>query len=787
MQECANYHPELLNMTSSERRVCDYIRSHSNPWFDCKLGAILAQAKDGTWVLIESPCFLGYAKPSYQTYDLNRNPLGSVPSRGQPPANPWGDNCGPWNNYCLGSGGPDTGGFGGGTPGTPGPGRPVLGGVPLDLNALEGIYNLLGGRGNAGNTGAFTQAILALVFAAGGIRGSMDSLVPNLDNQFGFRLDGLADQVGQLGDHAHSGWGSLVDILTSALTPGGSPLGTALGEAIGRAAAGSADATTDQPTNAAGLVLANLKSITHELQHSGSEILGPIMGEMDTVTRDLISKMISTVIGSLEKAAPVTQDNFPDVAAIALRDALLAGLAAQTTAIVIDGLWPLHYLGLGQAAGLIAEFAGFGEIAKPVFRPTLHYAIELPAQQRAAYKFRTVLPDHHRAKELAAEGYIPVEDYVQTLYMHGLPTWWAAKEVEDLYRHLRPVDLARALENSEVEPAWVVTKLRQDGISPEDAAILEKALELKATKSGRDRLAGAGLAEFKAGHIDPDTLDAVLTGAGFSATHRKYWRRTAELERRGSIMDRVASEVIRQHVNNLLSKDETTQMLTALGFTDGEVSTRVLTAELRREEKALGKVEAQVEGQLRKLQTQGLKLATRAVRAGFIDGAQYLAYANSYGFSTAYAEAALEIAVLQGPPGRNTGELAIGTGALNDTRDEVAALLHEQVAAGQVARVAALGILLELGMPHDLASLLVDLAEALGPSHPTGLGLLTPSKDSLENGFQLIAKTLLDGLAGGRGLPAILEEIIGRLGIRGLGRPEIQGLINNLKRLIRGL
>src|SRR5260370_27924833 len=79
------------------------------------------------------------------------------------------------------------------------------------------------------------------------------------------------------------------------------------------------------------------------------------------------------------------------------------------------------------------------------------------------------------------------------------------------------------------------------------------------------------------------------------------------------------------------------------------------------------------------------------------------------------------MALGRGRAKRAKAEAAIGDGALEEGNAKIAALLAQEVALKRAARLDVLTQMRVLGLPQDLASELVDLAEAIaGPSHRPG-------------------------------------------------------------------
>src|SRR5258708_38972404 len=131
--------------------------------------------------------------------------------------------------------------------------------------------------------------------------------------------------------------------------------------------------------------------------------------------------MLDLFRDEIEAHAPVHPGNVDKVAAGALRAALTAGSAAQLAGMALELLHPIKSMGVQQAIGVLASFAGFDEIIKPFFGATLRYGMGLPAEHRAAAHFRSVLPPIETARGLAAIGLLDPNNDIERLWRAGCP------------------------------------------------------------------------------------------------------------------------------------------------------------------------------------------------------------------------------------------------------------------------------------------------------------------------------------------------------------------------------
>src|SRR6266699_89740 len=633
-----------------------------------------------------------------------------------------------------------------------------------DVGAVVGgINQLLGGGGQSVDVTGLINILAALVVQGGNIGRSLDNIPGGLAGELVPGFLALADTLG----------GSLPDVARR--------LSTALDTQTGR----QADTARDSTAASAGATAHAIPVWLQALVDASGTILSKIADVYKEALDAFIRAVLDVFRDDIEARAPVSAENVDKVAAGALRSALTAGSVAQLAGLGLELLHPLKQMGIQQAIGVIAEFAGFGELAKPYFAAPLRYGIGLPAEHRAAAHFRSVLPPVGDVKILAAKGIISLDKYHDRLVLQGYPDPWPEAMGKDVYSELSPRALSAFTDGSEADRPWIAGRLRYAGLSPEDVEHVVRALELKATQPGRGRITSALMDDFKHGRATGEELDAGLAAAGLSPTHVRYYGRAAELERRSQRMETVAGEIVNQYVNDIVGGDQARQLLTGLGFEAGEVTTRLTVADLKRGLKQVKEETKDIEAEIRTLKAKGLTNATRQLRAGFLPLPQFLAVGEAMGYTRAYLQHVADLASLQGPPGSTAGEPAIGEGALMETRQRLADLIAREVQLKRTDRVTALVSLLQLGIPLDLGQVLVGIADALGGPAPVDGGFGMPAGGKVLGAFADIAQIVLGGFGGIKAPSDVVAQMLARLGLPARDRAALVRLIRDVRDLFR--
>ncbi len=752
--EWGRTHPNPNPKKASGTLACNHIFFSLNPYVDAQLGAVLQRAEAGAYYFAVHPCLVGYDvdpwpryEPDgthicdfYQTIRLQDDTLQDLYGPQVDPLAQFGrDPIGDARRRARGG----------------------LGSVSIAGIRLDDVAKLLGGLGGTPDLSGVLSVLAALVVQGANIRGSLDNLPAELGGSVGGAIFTLSSVL-------------------SAVAP---DLSSRLTAALDQQTQGARAATRDQVGGMAAAAATAVSPVLGAVVEFSGEIGAKLADVYKRAIDTLISAVLRTFRDDIEAHAPVDAGNVDKVAAAALRSALTAGSIAQLAGMGLELLHPLKQLGVQQAIGVLAEFAGFSEIARPFFGATLRYGIGLPAEHRAAAHFKTVLPPIAEVREAAAAGVLDLDKYHDRLVLQGYPEPFPTLFRDLAYTPPPARMLANMLDGSEADRPWLARKLRRLGFSPEDTERATAALELKTTQPGRSRVVSVLLDQYQHGRLERDDLAAGLTGAGLSSSHRDYYLRAADLERRGYRMELVATEALNQYRNDLAGASTVRQLLVGLGFSADEVTVRLTAADLRRNVKQLADEDKAIEAEIRTLKAAGLSNATRQLRAGFLELGEFLAVGQGMGYGREYLQTVAQLALLQGPTSTTGAEAAIGLGALDEVRRRVAELVAQEVTARRQDRLAALASLRTLGLPDDLVTTLVGLAEAIAGPRALEGGYGMPAGGKVAGAFGAIEELVLGGLGSIKNPADVVAELLGRLGLPARDRAALVRLIRDVRDL----
>ncbi len=646
---------------------------------------------------------------------------------------------------------------------------------PLSVDDLKAVARALGpvlapileaaASGKSLDLAAVVTVLIHGLGIADRIRATLGGVAPELGGKVGASIDGLAPLLASLPHGLIEGLAPPLQNLARAYSVAvadSSRLQLASdqveGEKNREATGGLAGKLWDAAGEAAEPLL---RKVMEALQH----LLAKLSDKVQDVGELLVKQIGGVYRDALEARAPVTSANVNEIAGAALKNALAAGLAAQTVALGLELLHPVKRLGLNQIVGFIADFAGFSKVAEAYTGPSLKWGLQVPAEHRAASVFRTELPGAGDAREQAWQRHISLGDYAHILAHHGYPSWWVKVLVDDTFVDPRPRELSQLLEDAEADPGWLAMKLREVGWDDGDIEKGVVALLLRSTQPGRARVIAAAMKAYVQGQLQLPELQRHLDAASLRPEHQALWLRAAHIERRGDVMEALGSRMVKQYREDVTSRTTAEAQLTGLGFTPEEVSTRLLQTDLDKQVVQFREDTSEAKVQARQIQTTALTNLRTQFRAGLVDRHTLVAWGEALGYTAAYLNNVADLEQLKGPPSKAEMLPVLGVGAIQEAAATAAELLKDEVRQGRVTVLRAEAILQGLGVDPDVVHGVFKLAEVLALPSPAALGIPTPDGRGGRLGWEGVLAEILGEIHRGRAGSRLLQDVSEILGI----------------------
>ena len=359
---------------------------------------------------------------------------------------------------------------------------------------------------------------------------------------------------------------ALIGVITGLIvifTPEGrNALGTLLKNVVG----GALDVAAPLVEDLSATLITVINSISSAAQDQGPKIAAAVSDPLTLLTQHAYD----AVINSLVSSGPVSPSDGIVNGAHALGDAAAFGLASFAATAAFESIFPEKLNTLNGIGPMLATLAGFEEVTKAAFAPTLWAAVELPSRYHAQSVFRSFQPDPRTAEIAFGRGFITRAQFLELLGYAGLfPTWETAYE-QLAYRPVQPRMLANAYIDAPLPMAELAAMLRDNAYSPAHVDTIMDALVYNSTKNLRAQYVNEALTAFSDGVMERSELDQVFSDVGWSTTAQHYATQTALLKMRVKLAQEAKQQVVPEIAAGLIDQINGQMQLESAGFTSNQ-------------------------------------------------------------------------------------------------------------------------------------------------------------------------------------------------------------------------
>lgn len=417
-----------------------------------------------------------------------------------------------------------------------------------------------------------------------------------------------------------------------------------------------------------------------------------------------------------------TPDNAIDNAALFFKVAFGFGLSSAAVTAAFEALTPEKLNTLNGAGPMLANLAGFGEVAEQVLGPLYKYGFGRSLEYKYASQFRPELPDRDQAESLFARGIITAAQRDSLVGYSGLSDEYAPFTQAGAYRPLSPRILARAMDFGTIQPADLTNVLTFGGIRASDQVLLQDVFAAAAIEPYQKMALSSLILAAERGNIpdneivgDLQQLNVPDAGINFVLLAIAYRRE----EQLAELLRKSVSEGYKY--GTVLDQDYVTN-LEAIGINAADAEAHYAVDSIAKQGRALALAERQALALSNKQTSAAMRAAIAEYRAGELDAGELLGVMVAAGVNPVIAGYAVTLQTA-----KTTGALTYVYGQLLPraeatlVREEVQALAV-QVRAGLVTPAAALGALADLKVPAaNAAALVAEWAATKTPAADVGV------------------------------------------------------------------
>ena len=425
---------------------------------------------------------------------------------------------------------------------------------------------------------------------------------------------------------------------------------------------------------------------------------GLIVGIVEAPMRELVKSAHLDLVDNLKIHAPAKIEAPIEAATSTIMLGHKYGLMAHGLAAAAEMISPLKALGMSEMAAYFADLAGFKPIAQAVAGSLIGGAITRPMRWWGNAVFTPEIPSRGDLETLVQKRVIDEQTMMGYLAYHGFPRDIADYFVQTVWRDPSVRDLALAMEDTTVDPSWLLPRIMRTGYSDEDAEQISRSLMQRSVKSTRNKVIGAAYAATSTGSITIDDYRTILDGLGLRPEAVDLELQAARIASHNDYTKDAISTYRRQYVNSVIDESSFSVALYALGISPERVRLILMDASAQIAPRIAREEAAQIEDTIREVQRYLIPLYRDLLDMGLINDDAFIDALVSAGISEQVASQAamLERMKREAIAVRTKNKLAERElSKLYDEREEMYVEMYrrEQIDAGALAgALAALGI-----------------------------------------------------------------------------------------------
>jgi hypothetical protein len=268
-------------------------------------------------------------------------------------------------------------------------------------------------------------------------------------------------------------------------------------------------------------------AVMQALQRHGGEISAVFKGPAASFADAIFKEQNDALLSQGES----TPDNALSAASLAMGNAFGRGLSSAAVTALFEAATPERLNTLNGAGPMLAEMAGFREVASKVLDPLYDAAFGRSLQYHYRSIYKPELPDEADAVQWHSRRLLTDEQLRKVFGYSGLKAEYEEPFVRNAYRALSPFILGRAVEDVPFPRAQMQSVLEFNGYRDADIAMLLRLFEQMSVKNVRQSYLSALLEASEKGTIDEATLDSHLDTLGFSAQAKNYVHLTVAVKK----------------------------------------------------------------------------------------------------------------------------------------------------------------------------------------------------------------------------------------------------------------
>jgi hypothetical protein len=451
-----------------------------------------------------------------------------------------------------------------------------------------------------------------------------------------------------------------------------------------------------------------VRGVISQIEAHGPGIAEAIRTPISAYTRGLITAA-SDGLTTLGESTP---DNAIASAGNAMGDAFGAGLASAGVAAAFAAIFPKELNVLDSAAPILAEMAGYKEVAGTVLEPLYANAFGRSLDYHYRSVFKPELPDEADAVQWHSRRLLN-DDQLRVLFNYsGLKSEYEQPFVDNAYRAVQPRSVMALLQDVDFPLDPMRHLLEFAGWRDVDINLVLPLMQLNSTKNVRAQYLSALVRAVELGTDTPANLTRAMTDMQYSQDAQNWVQLTVAERKLEQLAELYRKSVSESYKYGTLSDAQYVPALEAIGINSADAQAHYAIDSIAKQGKILAAALKAEERLAAQRTSAAMKAAIAEYRAGTIDSLALEAALLAAGVDPTIASFAVVVQTA-----RTEGTLVMVYGV--ELGHTAALLLKEKVAAFKEQAIKKLGApagwlseLKSLGIPDANAQALVSEWEA---------------------------------------------------------------------------
>lgn len=442
------------------------------------------------------------------------------------------------------------------------------------------------------------------------------------------------------------------------------------------------------------------------------EIAPTILSDFQAAIAPVAGVALSTTEAGLSNNGPSTPDNADKGASLAMADAFGLGLASFGVSAVFESIFPEKLNTLNGIGPMLAQFAGFGEVAAQARNPLYRAAFGKALEYKYNAQYKPEFVELERALALHARGLITDGQLDTILGYSPIKADYYPALTAGAYRPVQPRAIAQAFVDVNFPEAQVRDLMAFAGNRPQDIDTMVEAFKERSTQNVRQSYLEAILTAAEQGTMTTADLSTAMTNLNFSPDAQNFVQLTVAVKKLQQLTTLYRKSVSEGYKYGTITDADYLNQLEAIGINPADAQAHYAVDSILKHGKELAASQHALAIEQGKEQRAAVQAAHASFQAGSIDETGLAAELATAGLSAPLIAFAVSVA-----QSRRTGSLQhvygqlLAPAAAEQLRAQVADNA-EQVYKALVTPDIGYQRLLNLSIPAPIAAALIQKAAA---------------------------------------------------------------------------